>query len=105
MTDPVIRALREIVPVTRGELDLGGRMIRWVESGTGTPAVVLIAGRNDTALSWGPVLAALAGRVHAVAYDRAGLHAARHVVAAGSGHAVPLDRSALVAEAILGCVQ
>jgi pimeloyl-ACP methyl ester carboxylesterase len=33
----------------------------------------LIAGRNDTALSWGPVLAALAGRVRAVAYDRAGL--------------------------------
>ncbi len=29
---------------------------------------------------------------------------ARHVVAAGSGHAVPLDRPALVAEAILGCV-
>jgi len=73
MTDPVVRALREIVPVTRGELNLGGRMLRWVESGTGTPAVVLIAGRNDTALSWGPVLAALASRLHAVAYDRAGL--------------------------------
>ena len=73
MTDPVILALREIVPVTRGELNLGGRMLRWVESGTGTPTVVLIAGRNDTALSWGPVLAALAGRARAVAYDRAGL--------------------------------
>jgi len=73
MNDPVIRALREIVPVTRGQVYLGGRMLRWVESGTGTPSVVLIAGRNDTALSWGPVLAALAGRVHAVAYDRAGL--------------------------------
>jgi pimeloyl-ACP methyl ester carboxylesterase len=73
MTDPVIRALREIVPVTRGELDLAGRKLRWVESGTGAPTVVLIAGRNDTALSWGPVLAALAGRRRAVAYDRAGL--------------------------------
>jgi pimeloyl-ACP methyl ester carboxylesterase len=73
MTDPVIRALREIVPVTRGEIDLGGRKLRWVESGSGPPTVVLIAGRNDTALSWGPVLAALAGRAHAVAYDRAGL--------------------------------
>jgi pimeloyl-ACP methyl ester carboxylesterase len=73
VTDPVIRALREIVPVTRGELNLGGRMLRWVESGTGSPAVVLIAGRNDTALSWGPVLAALAGRRRALAYDRAGL--------------------------------
>ena len=73
MTDPVTRALREIVPVARGELNLGGRMLRWVESGTGTPTVVLIAGRNDTALSWGPVLAALAGRARTVAYDRAGL--------------------------------
>jgi pimeloyl-ACP methyl ester carboxylesterase len=73
MTDPVIRALREIAPVTRGQLDLAGRTLRWIESGTGAPTVVLIAGRNDTALSWGPVLAALAGRVHAVAYDRAGL--------------------------------
>ena len=50
-----------------------GRTLRWVESGTGRPTVVLIAGRNDTALSWGPVQAALAGRAHAVAYDRAGL--------------------------------
>jgi pimeloyl-ACP methyl ester carboxylesterase len=73
MTDPVIRALREIAPVTRGRVNLGARTLRWVESGTGAPTVVLIAGRDDTALSWGPVLAALAGRVHAVAYDRAGL--------------------------------
>jgi pimeloyl-ACP methyl ester carboxylesterase len=73
MTDLVLQALREIVPVTRGRLNLGGRMLRWVESGTGAPVVILIAGRNDTALSWGPVLAALAGRTRAVAYDRAGL--------------------------------
>jgi hypothetical protein len=68
MTDPVIRALREIAPATRGHMDLVGRKLRWVESGTGAPTVVLIAGRNDVALSWGPVLAALAGRVHAVAW-------------------------------------
>jgi pimeloyl-ACP methyl ester carboxylesterase len=73
MTDPVIRALREIAPVTRGQLDLAGRKLRWVESGTGAPTVILIAGRNDTALSWGPVLAALGGQARAVAYDRAGL--------------------------------
>jgi pimeloyl-ACP methyl ester carboxylesterase len=73
MTDLVLQALREIAPVTRGRVNLGGRMLRWVESGTGPPAVVLIAGRNDTALTWGPVLAALAGRTRAVAYDRAGL--------------------------------
>ena len=73
MTDPVVEALRELVPVTRGQVNLGGRMLRWVESGTGAPTVVLIAGRNDTALTWGPVLAALGGRTRAVAYDRAGL--------------------------------
>lgn len=73
MTDPVLEALREIAPAARGQLDLGGRALRWIESGTAAPTVVLIAGRNDTALSWGPVLAALAGRRHAVAYDRAGL--------------------------------
>jgi pimeloyl-ACP methyl ester carboxylesterase len=73
MTDLVLEALREIVPATRGQVDLGGRALRWVESGAGATTVVLIAGRNDTALSWGPVLAALGGRTHVVAYDRAGL--------------------------------
>jgi len=73
MTDLVVAALREIAPAARGQVSIDGRTLRCVESGTGTPAVVLIAGRNDVALSWGPVLAALAGRRHAVAYDRAGL--------------------------------
>jgi pimeloyl-ACP methyl ester carboxylesterase len=73
MTDRVVKALQAVVPATRGQVDLGSRTLRWVESGTGTPTVVLIAGRNDTLLAWGPVLAALAGRAHAVAYDRAGL--------------------------------
>ena len=45
--------------MTRGQVNLGGRMLRWVEYGNGAPTVVLIAGRNDTALTWGPVLAAL----------------------------------------------
>lgn len=48
-------------------------MLRWAETGRGAPPVILLAGRNDVALSWGPVLAALGGRVRAVAYDRAGL--------------------------------
>ena len=34
MTDPVLEALREIVPVTRGQVNLGGRALRWIESGT-----------------------------------------------------------------------
>jgi hypothetical protein len=37
MTDRVVEALREIAPVTRGSVSLGGRVLRWVESGTGTP--------------------------------------------------------------------
>lgn len=93
MTDRIVEALRLIAPATRGQAEMkrdgpggtgggsppcteevgGGRMLRWVESGAGRPTAILIAGRNDTALSWGPVLAALAGRAHAVAYDRAGL--------------------------------
>ena len=94
MTDPVIRALREIAPATRGQLDLAGRKLRWVESGTGAPTVILIAGRNDTALSWGPVLAALGGQARAVAYDRAGL-----------GDSDPDRHPALMAEAIPGSGQ
>jgi uncharacterized protein YqiB (DUF1249 family) len=75
MPDPVVEALREIARVTRGQVELAGRMLRWVESGRGTTTVVLVAGRNDTALSWGPVLA------------------------------VHLHRPALVAEAIVTCAQ
>jgi hypothetical protein len=30
MTDPVLEALREIAPATRGRVDLGGRTLRWV---------------------------------------------------------------------------
>ena len=33
MRDPVVEALREIIPVTRGQADVGGRVLRWVESG------------------------------------------------------------------------
>jgi pimeloyl-ACP methyl ester carboxylesterase len=77
MTDPVLEALREIVPVTRGQVNLGGRTLRWIESGTGTPAALMLAAECG----------------------------ARHVVADGSGHAVPLDRPALVAEAIRSCLQ
>jgi pimeloyl-ACP methyl ester carboxylesterase len=81
--DPVVDALNALVPegVTRGGTRLGkgdrARMIRWVEAGRGRPGptLVLAAGRNDTAISWAPLLAALAARTHLVAYDRAGLGA------------------------------
>ena len=79
MGDAVVGALSELVPggVARGGLRPGDgdRMVRWVEAGSGNPTVILAAGRNDTAISWAPILAALAGKTHVVAYDRAGLGA------------------------------
>lgn len=64
MPDAVLDALNELVPggVARGGVRLGGRTVRWVEAGSGQPAVTLEAGRNDTAITWAPVTAVLAGR-------------------------------------------
>lgn len=75
--DPVVEALNALVPggVVRGGVRLGERVVRWVEAGSGSPTVVLAAGRNDTAISWTPLLAALAARMRVVVYDRAGLGA------------------------------
>ncbi|CAM5227445.1 putative hydrolase (alpha/beta hydrolase fold) [Streptomyces spiroverticillatus] len=76
MSDAVVKALSELVPggVTLGELDRGGgRALRWVEAGTGGPTVVLDAAAGTPALTWAPILPALAGHVRVVAYDRAGL--------------------------------
>jgi pimeloyl-ACP methyl ester carboxylesterase len=77
MPDATADALNELVPggVSRGGVRLGERTVRWAEAGGGHPTVVLEAGRDDTVISWAPVMAALAGRVHVVAYDRAGLGA------------------------------
>jgi pimeloyl-ACP methyl ester carboxylesterase len=47
--------------------------VRQVEAGTGEPAVVLEAGRNNVAASWRLVMPLLAPHVRLVAYDRAGL--------------------------------
>jgi pimeloyl-ACP methyl ester carboxylesterase len=78
--DVVVEALRALTAggVARGGTRVGdGRVLRWVEAGAGHPgpAVVLAAGRNDTVISWAPLLAALAASVRVVAYDRAGLGA------------------------------
>lgn len=73
----LVDALTGLVPggVAGGELRRDGRALRWVEAGSGRPAVVLEAGSSDTALAWAPILGSLAERTHAVAYDRAGLGA------------------------------
>lgn len=58
--------------VARRELDRGGgRMLRWVEAGSGTP-VLLEAGATSPALSFAAVFRELAAGHRVIAYDRAG---------------------------------
>ena len=75
-SDPVVAALSALVPgeVVRGELERGrGRRLRWVETGTDGPPVILVAGAGEVALDWAAILPALAARFRVIAYDRAGL--------------------------------
>jgi pimeloyl-ACP methyl ester carboxylesterase len=71
----VMSALRELVPgVTPGELSRDGRVLRWVEAGTGQPAVVLDAALGEPGtLAWAGVVPEVARSTRAIAYDRAGL--------------------------------
>ncbi len=76
MTDLVLQALSELLPfeVRRGELDRGGRALRWVEAGYGHPAVVFEAGLGEPgSLAFAAVMRATAARTRLIAYDRAGL--------------------------------
>ena len=78
MDDLVLRALAELMPcgVQRGELELGGRTLRWVAAGTCEPAVVFDASLGEPGtLAWAGVLPAVARTTRVVAYDRAGLGA------------------------------
>ena len=74
MDDIVVRALGELVPgVRRGELWRGNRALRWVEAGSGSPAVLFDAGLGEPgSLAWAGVLPAVARRTRVIAYDRAG---------------------------------
>ena len=74
MDDIVVRALGELVPgVRRGELRRGNRALRWVEAGSGSPAVLFDAGLGEPgSLAWAGVLPAVARRTRVIAYDRAG---------------------------------
>lgn len=57
--------------VTRGELERGGRAIRWIEGGTG-PAVVLEAGAMSPVIGYAAAFKALVADHRVIAYDRAG---------------------------------
>ncbi|MER5405604.1 alpha/beta hydrolase [Streptomyces sp. NPDC002769] len=77
MKDVIAQAMSATIPggVKRGELVRGDRVLRWVEAGAGGPTVVLDAASGTPALTWTPVLSALAEHTRVVAYDRAGLGA------------------------------
>ncbi|MEV4535824.1 alpha/beta hydrolase [Asanoa sp. NPDC049518] len=76
-SDPVITALSALAPdaqLGRGELVRDdGRHLRWIETSSTGPTIVLVSGAGDTVLDWGPILPALAADFRVVAYDRAGL--------------------------------
>jgi pimeloyl-ACP methyl ester carboxylesterase len=61
--------------MTRRELRLEGRVLRWLEAGQGAPAVVFEAGYGDTSEAWTRVVPRLAATTRVIAYDRAGLGA------------------------------
>ncbi|WP_460933603.1 alpha/beta fold hydrolase [Phycicoccus ginsengisoli] len=62
-------------PVRRGGLMRGTRRLCWVESGSGSPALILVSGCGDTALEWMGVMGSLAQCSRVIAFDRAGLGA------------------------------
>ncbi|WP_328307080.1 alpha/beta hydrolase [Streptomyces sp. NBC_00442] len=75
MSNAVVRAIEGLVPggAAGGELPRGGRVLRWVEAGGGPVTVVLDAACGTSALTWAPIMPAVAERARVVAYDRAGL--------------------------------
>src|SRR5580692_9492144 len=76
MTNLVLQALTELLPceVRGGELDRGGRTLRWIEAGSGHPAVVFNAALGEPGtLAFAAAIPAIAARTRLIAYDRAGL--------------------------------
>jgi pimeloyl-ACP methyl ester carboxylesterase len=51
----------------------GGRRIRLYEEGSGSPAIVIVAGAGDCADSWVPIRHQLAAAYRVLSYDRAGI--------------------------------
>jgi pimeloyl-ACP methyl ester carboxylesterase len=76
--DLVVQALDQLVPggVRRGGLRRENRTLRWVEAGSGRPAVVLDAAVGEPgSLAWAGLMPLVAPRARVVAYDRAGIGA------------------------------
>lgn len=60
-------------PPPGGMVEVDGELLHVLETGQGTPTVVLEAGLAATSLSWRPVQERIAQFAKAVSYDRAGL--------------------------------
>jgi pimeloyl-ACP methyl ester carboxylesterase len=76
MSDLVIDALRAVqgADVRRGELPRGDRVLRWIEAGSGQPAVVYDAALGEPGtLGCAGFLPLVAPRLRMIAYDRAGI--------------------------------
>ena len=72
--DPVLAAFDQLVGggAARRQLDRGGRALRWIEAGNGTPTIVFEAGAMSPVLTFAAVFQALAPNHRVIAYDRAG---------------------------------
>jgi pimeloyl-ACP methyl ester carboxylesterase len=72
--DPVLSAFDQLVGggAERRQLDRGGRAVRWVEAGEGTPTIVFEAGAMSPVLTFAAVCQALVPDHRVIAYDRAG---------------------------------
>jgi hypothetical protein len=84
--------LDRLVPggIKQGKLRRGARMLRWVESGAGEPAVVLEAALGQPgSLVWAGLLVAVAAHTRVIAYDRAGAGASDDVDSGAADMLVP----------------
>jgi pimeloyl-ACP methyl ester carboxylesterase len=69
-----IAALAAAAPVPTGKLvDIGGRKLHVLCTGSGSPTVVLVAGGSAFAIDWALVQPPLAATTRVCSYDRAGL--------------------------------
>jgi pimeloyl-ACP methyl ester carboxylesterase len=71
----VLQVISEFVPgVIEGELPRDGRMLRWVEAGSGSPVVIFDAALGEPGtLAWLAVMPRIGRHSRVIAYDRAGL--------------------------------
>jgi pimeloyl-ACP methyl ester carboxylesterase len=78
VTDLVYQAMTELLPceIRRGQLRHDGRMLRWIEAGSGPATVICEAALGEPgSLAYAGVIPAVAANTRIIAYDRAGLGA------------------------------